>query len=65
MGVYMKQAVTFGKFDQFSSITKADLETREAKIRELKAENELLIEEKNQLHERIKAMNPRAKGAQK
>jgi hypothetical protein len=57
--------IEFGKLDKFSSETDADLAAKSAKIKELEAQIELIINERDELKARIKAMDPRMKGAKK
>jgi FtsZ-binding cell division protein ZapB len=54
--------IEFGKFDEFSSKTEAELAAKNARIEELEAENALLRRQKKELQKRIKAMYARKKG---
>jgi hypothetical protein len=54
--------IEFGKFDEFSSKTEAELAAKNERIEELEDENALLRRQKKELQKRIKAMYTRKKG---
>jgi hypothetical protein len=56
--------IEFGKLDEISSKTEAELAAKDATIKELEAKNELLRRQKSELKKRLENTNPDKKGVQ-